>query len=148
MILFCFVNFCNFFPFSLTSYNTMTLFSIRPIIQQDQSTLQLRFGVHGMETYYYHLKNKHTLMIPAILDIVSFREDFPNIFIQMKEQDWYNILAPRNQYMPNIVWEFYGSYHSQMDRQVQPNSDVNLAISTVLIRGKEVHVTPIALHTF
>jgi len=81
-----------YFPFSLSKFQkilflefgsqlfcgVMASGSRRLALQRDQSAHHLWFEISGMETHYHRFKNNHKFIKEVILNVDSFKEDFPN----------------------------------------------------------------------
>lgn len=72
----------------------------------NQSTHQLLFEVLDTESHYKNFRNENKIIKEAVLDVESFKKDFPNISSQNEERCWSNILNPPDIFLPEIVLEF------------------------------------------
>lgn len=82
-------------------------------------------------------------MKEAVLDVESFKEDFPNISFQKEEREWHHILTPQINISQKMVWEFYASYRAQMDHQIKrENTEESPSIATLLVRGNKCWLPP------
>ncbi|MCD9559741.1 hypothetical protein HAX54_017974 [Datura stramonium] len=77
------------------------------------NTLQVRFGLEGMEEFYMAFKEKHVIHAEAQFDAESFKITCLDIYHQIGTCDCGPFTIPVDPYLPELVWEFYASYRAR-----------------------------------
>ncbi|MCE0481204.1 hypothetical protein HAX54_038762 [Datura stramonium] len=104
---------------------------------------QLLFGINKMKNYYVQFKENQSITVECRFEVDSFKDDFSNIYDQFQIRDWEPFVMPFDPYFPKLVREFYTSYRAQQDiLKHKGRVDKMSCLSSVLIRGQEVPITP------
>ncbi|MCD9645775.1 hypothetical protein HAX54_034975, partial [Datura stramonium] len=95
-----------------------------------------------MKNYYVQFKEKRSINAEARFEVDSFTDDFLDIYDQFQILNWEPFTMPLDPYIPELVWEFYASYREQQYiLKHKDRIDMMPYLSSVLVRGQEVHIT-------
>ncbi|MCE3215013.1 hypothetical protein HAX54_000539 [Datura stramonium] len=112
------------------------------------NTLQVRFGVEGMEECYMDFKEKRVIHAEAQFDVESFKTACPDIYRQIGMHDWGPFATPVDPYLPKLVWEFYASYKARKHLMKRRGcTEAFSGLTSVWVQGQEVPVTPEAINS-